>query len=166
MSWATPPHAEPAMKQHRRTLKLILPRLQLRLILVFLCTAASALLLQYLLLMETLADFAADLPHDGLLLLDGLGELLTRILVASFLVLLPLTFLVGILATHRFAGPIYKLQNYLHRVAQGERLPDCQLRKGDELQDLCDLVNRATAPVRDPKLAAAKLPDEPVGVAD
>ena len=56
--------------------------------------------------------------------------------------------MVGILATHRLVGPIYRFKVFLKQVADGERPADCKLRQGDELQDVCDLINAATAPVR------------------
>jgi signal transduction histidine kinase len=136
------------MKPYRRTIKLILPRLQLKLIFVFVSLSALALLLQYLLLMSVLANVAAELPHDGLLLLDGLGAMMSRIFLISAGVLLPLTALVGVLVTHRFAGPIYRFQIFLRQLAKGERPRDCKLRKGDELQEFCDLLNQATASMR------------------
>ena len=134
--------------KHRRTIKLILPRLQLKLIVAFLCLSALTLLLQYILMLSVLSRAASELPHDGLLLLDGLGPMLGRIFLISVGVILPLTLFVGILATHRFAGPIYRFKVFLRQVIDGEAPPDCKLRKGDELQDVCELINQATAPLR------------------
>lgn len=134
--------------KHRRTIKLIRPGLQLKLIVAFLCLFTLALLLQYILLLSVLARAASELPHDGLLLLDGLGALLARIIAISACVILPLTLIVGILTTHRFAGPVYRFKVYLKQVIDGEKPPDCRLRQGDELQDVCALINEATAPLR------------------
>ena len=135
--------------KHRRTIKLILPRLQFRLIAAFLGLAVLALLMQYILLMSVLSSAASELPHDGLLLLDGLGRLLGKIFVISALVILPLTLMVGILVTHRFAGPVYRFKIFLGQLIAGEKPADCKLRKGDELQDVCLLLNQATAPLRE-----------------
>ncbi|MEO6710579.1 MAG: hypothetical protein ABI054_00635 [Planctomycetota bacterium] len=134
--------------KHPRKIKLILPRVQLRLIAAFLCLSAIALFMQYMLLMSVLSDTASELPHDGLLMIDGLGEMLGRIFLVSAGVIMPLTLMVGILVTHRLLGPIYRFKVFLKQVADGERPPDCRLRHGDELQDLCDLINRATVPLR------------------
>ncbi len=133
---------------HRRTVKLILPALQLKLIAAFLGLWVIALVLQYLLLMSVLSKAAGELPHDGLLLMDNLGPMLLRIFAISAGAILPLTFLVGMLVTHRFAGPIYRFQVYLKQVVAGQKPPDCKLRDGDELLELCALINQATAPVR------------------
>ena len=135
--------------KHRRTRKLILPALQLKLICSFLALSALSLLLQYILLISTLSAIASELPHDGLLMLDGMDELLWRFFAVSAGVLLPLTLLVGIIATHRFAGPVFRFKRFLQEVIDGEKPVDCRLRKGDELQDVCELLNRATEPLRE-----------------
>jgi hypothetical protein len=139
------------MKPRRRSLRLIRPGLQLRLILVFLGLSALSLLLQYMVFATSLSRVALTLPHDGLVLLDEVNRLLIQILAASFLVFLPVTFVLGILTTHRFAGPIYRFEKFLEQVIRGERPRDCRLRKGDELQDFCQLLNRATEPLRTPE---------------
>ena len=140
----------------RHTYRLSLPRLQLKLIAAFLLLSTISLLLQYILVMSTLADVAGDLPSDGLLLLDGLTALLARIFLVSAGVLLPLTFMVGLLATHRFAGPIYRFQVFLKQVNAGQKPADCKLRKGDELQELCTLINQATAAARSGETTLSK----------
>ena len=134
--------------KHRRTIKMILPALQLRLILMFVSLNAIAMLLQYTLLMRYLTKLAGESSADGPLLLEVLGPMLGDVLMLTAFLSLPLTFAVGMLATHRFSGPIYRLQVYLRQVIAGEKPADCSLRKGDELQELCGLINQATAPLR------------------
>jgi len=73
---------------------------------------------------------------------------LLRDLAIAFLVFLPLTFFVGILSTFRVAGPLYRFEKFLESLQRGERPPDFRLRKGDELHDLAELLNQATAPMR------------------
>jgi hypothetical protein len=74
--------------------------------------------------------------------------------------LVPLTLLVGITSTHKVVGPLYRFRVYLTQLAAGERPAPCRIRQNDELQDLCELLNRATQPLRETKLAA--LPREEV----
>jgi hypothetical protein len=143
------------MMPQRRSIKLILPSLQLRLIVAFLSLAAITLLLQYLLVMRALAQVATELPHDGNLLVDSMGSILTQIFLISATVILPITFVVGMLATHRLAGPLYRFKMYLNSVVRGEKPADCKLRRGDELQDLCELINLATAETRKVSSASA-----------
>jgi hypothetical protein len=136
------------MSYKRRFLRLVQPRLQLRLMLAFGAVAATGLLMQYLLFALVLTRAAEGLPQDGLLLLDQLGELMLAILLGSFLVLLPVVGLVGILATRRWAGPLYRFERFLEQLVEGDRPGDIRLRDGDELTRFADLLNRATAPLR------------------
>jgi len=136
------------MHYKRRRLRLILPRLQLRLILTFVGISALSMVLQYLVFLSVLSEAAATLPHDNALMLDRVSNALGLVLLLSFGLLLPATFVVGVLATHRIAGPLYRFERYLTQVIAGETKGDCRLRQGDELVELCDLINRATAPVR------------------
>jgi signal peptidase II len=136
------------MAMHRRKIKLIRPRLQLRLIFVFVGMSALSLILQYLLFMSVLTNQALGMPNDGLLLLDELNGILGFVLAGSFAVLLPLTFLIGVLTTHRLAGPVFRFEAYLKQVLRGEKPGPCRLRKGDELTELCELINQVTEPLR------------------
>lgn len=66
----------------------------------------------------------------------------------SALIFLPLTFLVGVVGSFRFAGPLYRFDQFLKAVIAGDRPNDIRLRAGDELQDLADLMNEATRSLR------------------
>jgi signal peptidase II len=136
------------MPQHKRRIKLIQPRLQIKLISAFIGMSALALTLQFLLFTSSLTELASELPEDGPALIERVPAHVQRILLVSFLVFLPLTFCVGVLITFRIAGPLYRFEMYLKQVIRGEKPPDCRLRKGDELLGLCDLINEATAPLR------------------
>jgi len=110
--------------------------------------SALALLLQYLFFDRGLQQLAAGLPSDGELLLEQADRMLLTLLIGSFVVLLPVTLLIGILATHRLLAPLERLQRFLAEVARGERPEDLRLRRTDDLQELCRLVNAVTAPMR------------------
>ena len=133
---------------NRRRIQLIQPRLQIRMIASFVGVGLLALSLQFVLVLASLARIAGDLPNDGDLLLEHVTARMPVLLGVSTLVLLPMTFAVGVLITLRIAGPVYRLRRYLDEVAAGRPPADCRLRRGDELVDLCDAVNRATAPLR------------------
>ena len=131
------------MAKYKRRIKLIQPRLQLKLIGTFLGMSALAMLLQFLLFTSSMSEVATQLPEDGMILLSELQQTTWQIFLLSFGMLLPLTFLVGVLVTFRWAGPIYRFKDHLGRIARGERPGHCHIRKGDELQDFCDLLNKA-----------------------
>jgi hypothetical protein len=136
------------MRKSRRRTTLIQPRLQIRLIAAFLGMSTFALVLQFILFVSRLSDLAADLPQDGPLVLERVPDHVLWTACVSFGVLLPLTFIVGVLVTFRIAGPVYRFERFLKEIIRGEKPADCRLRKGDELQELCRLLNEATAELR------------------
>ena len=150
-------------KPYRRRRRIIKPRLQLKLIGAFVGVSLLGYLLQYLLLARELSSFAQTLPTDGARLLASTPGLLASVLAVSFGVLFPLTLVVGILVTFRVAGPIYRFESYLGEIARGESNgAPCRIRKGDELNELCDAINDAVAAMR----ADAAPPATPSGDAE
>lgn len=143
-----------------RCRRLIQPRLQLRLIGVFLAVSALGFLLQALLLTSLLSKMAASLPTGGSEAQAQIPALVSTLLVLSFLVLLPLTVSVGILATFRFAGPVHRFEQYLGSVARSEDMGPCRIRKGDEFQELCVLINKAVTRLRADRDAESGTPGE------
>ena len=135
--------------KYKRRIKLIKPRLQFRLIGAFLGLCALSFLLQSLLIGQRLSEAAAEMPAGGNYLQELLPSLMFEVLLFSFGLLLPLIFTVGVLVTFRIAGPVYRFEQYLGQVARGEQNGPCRIRKGDELQDLCDRINEATLVLRE-----------------
>ena len=133
----------------RRKRRLIEPRVQKRFIWIFLSLAALAALVQSLVVSYLLVRLADGLPNDGLALKTQILELLAQSLPLTLALLAPLTVAVGITSTHRIVGPLYRFRVYLTQLAAGERPAPCRIRQDDELQDLCELLNRATAPLRE-----------------
>jgi len=132
-----------------RRIKLIKPRLQLKLVGVFVGLSALGFLLQSLHVGLRLSELAANVPEGGGYLMAVLPELPLEILLVSFGMLLPLTVAVGILVTHRIAGPVYRFEQYLGAVLRGEEAGPCRIRKDDEFQELCELINQVTAQLRE-----------------
>ena len=145
------PHASeptPSPERARRTRKLIKPGIQLRLAGIFAGLSVLCLLLQWLTFSSLLSNAASAMPVGGDYLVDLVPGLLFRSLLISMAVALPLTLLVGVHATHRLTGPIYRFENYLREVASGTQLGPCKIREGDEFSELCAQINAATEPVR------------------
>ena len=147
-------------RDQRRSIKLIQPRLQLRLILSFFAISLLALLLQLLLFVCSLAELASELPVEGPLVLERIAPHVISIFLFTVAALVPLTLIVGILLTFRIAGPLYHFEKFLGQVIRGEKPADCRLRKGDQLLEFCDLLNRATAPLRGRDEDAPPAPSE------
>lgn len=131
-----------------RIRKLVDPSLQLRLALWFLATAGVGLVFQYLLITDEVSSLVLDLPGDTAKNYQAFLEATRNTLVMSLLVILPLTLGVAILTTFQLAGPVYRFQEFLKRIASGEKPADCVIRKGDELHELCRLLNDVTRPLR------------------
>lgn len=135
-------------RKYARRRKLIKPRLQLKMAGLFVGLVALSLLLQYILFSNRLTHLALQLPNDADVLLASTNRTLAQVLALSFLMFLPLTLIVGILATFRIAGPVYRFERFLQSMEDGECPPDFRLRKGDELQELAELMVSATRPLR------------------
>jgi hypothetical protein len=131
------------MVTHPRRIKLIQPRLQLKLVLSFVGLSTLGLLLQFLLFASALARLAADLPNDGALVAEAITSHLLVVSAVSVVALLPLVSCVGVLLTFRLAGPLYRFEQHLAAIARGEDPGVCRIRQGDELQAFCKTLNAA-----------------------
>lgn len=69
-------------------------------------------------------------------------------LFLRLLLVTPLVALVSILLSHRIAGPVYRIEQFLKSVAQGDLSMKLRLRKGDELRDLADAINEMTSDLK------------------
>lgn len=137
-----------AKPRERRKIKLIKPNIQLRLIGLFVGLSSLGFLMQSLHVGLRLSELAGSIPEGGTYLMAMLPALPIEILLFSFGMLLPLTIALGIVVTFRIAGPIYRFEQYLKQVARGEAVGPCKLRNGDQLQELCALINEVTEPLR------------------
>jgi len=128
---------------------LVEPRLQLRFGLVFLACGALAALVNGLVFGTLLTRAAEELPHDRFELQSRVLGLLGGGFLLTAVILTPLLFGLGILASFRIFGPLHRFRVFLSRIVRGDRPAPCRIRRDDELQDFCELLNRATAPLRD-----------------
>lgn len=83
----------------------------------------------------------------------GAGSTLTmRIIVQDFCItmvlLIVLDYVMGVLGTHLVAGPIYKFQQFIRRMSQGDISGEVHLRKGDALKDVAADLNDALTGLR------------------
>jgi polyferredoxin len=147
------------MRDQRRFLRIVLPRIQLRLILAFGALAALALLLQHLLFLRVVSGLLSTLPDDGGTLISDVQVLLWRSMAIAAGVLLPVTLLVAVLVTRRWCGPLYRMQTFLREIVGGKNPQDCRLRTGDELIEFCALLNQATRPARGAARESAETTD-------
>ena len=132
----------------KRRQKLIDSRLQLKLVAVFAVTSFIAMVVQALFLGSRLSDTARRLPAEGEQLREMIPGMFAVILGISVFVFLPLVVMVGIHLTFRVAGPLYRFRQYLDDVENRRPTDKCAIRKGDQLQHLCELINEVTEPLR------------------
>jgi len=135
----------PSPMTHTRRRRLIQPALQLKLTLAFLCTAVLAVLLQSALYAHALLE-----PGEGgeSVVSERLYALTWNNLAITLGVLVPLSLSIGILVTFRVAGPMYRFETFLRQVLAGAHPGPCVLRRGDEFQEFCGLLNQATKDLR------------------
>lgn len=136
------------MKYIFRKKKLINSGLQLKMIAVFLFLSCIAALFQVILLNRSILSLAKHMPTDGDIMMSELPGLLVGNMAMTLGVLMPMMLVVGVLITHRIAGPIYRFERYLEAVARGEQNGPCSIREDDELQPLCDKLNAAITHLR------------------
>lgn len=144
-------------KKQLRTRKLIDKSLQLRLVGAFIAVGCVATLFQVVLLNNSMLDLSQQLAKNGDILLAKTPGLLLRSVLITLGLLVPALTLVGILITHRIAGPAYRMRCYFQEIKESGKVTySCKIRKHDELQSMCDLVNKAVERVLADKQSTAK----------
>lgn len=131
------------MKFKFRKKKLINSGLQLKMIAAFLFLSSISALFQVILLNRSIMSLSSLMETDGDILLAEMPSLLFSNMILTLGVLLPMMLLVGILITHRIAGPIYRFEQHLSSIARGEKMGLCRIREDDELHSLCEKINDA-----------------------
>ena len=62
-------------------------------------------------------------------------------LMRNLLLISPLIFILGLLFSHRIAGPVYRIEKTLGDISKGNLGLKIRLREGDELVDLAYMIN-------------------------
>jgi methyl-accepting chemotaxis protein len=123
--------------RRQRRVKVVDGRLQYGMIAVFLSVIVAGLLV--FTAVAALVIFLAGEGNGG-----GGASLVTSILpwlLLNDLALMVLVIVVGIFATHRIAGPIYRMESDIVRVLGGERGVSVRLRRTDAFPGLARRVN-------------------------
>lgn len=106
----------------------------------------SFLILFFLFLPLDLLFFSEASSTQKAAVLWQLRALGVRVWPAVFLSML-LSAILSIFVTHKFAGPLYRFQETLRRMAEGDFAQRVKLRKGDELRELEEILNQFLANV-------------------
>jgi hypothetical protein len=134
-----------------RKKKLIKPSVQLKVAGVFMGIALGATLVQAVTFHRTMMKVATLLPNDQEIFESIWPGLFRSSVLLTSLVIVLATYCVGVALTHRLFGPIYRFEQYLRSLKSGGATRPCTLRKGDFLQDFCELLNDTTGPLRTQK---------------
>ncbi|MEM7262126.1 MAG: hypothetical protein AAF488_09055 [Planctomycetota bacterium] len=132
---------------HKRRSSLPNARLQLKMILLFVCTGLVGLIAQYVFTLYSIFDLEALYPEHqeySALITDSM----LRQMLISACFMIPLTISAGIVVTHRVAGPAYRFVQYMRGISKGEYTGPCTIREGDEFNDLCVAINGAVDRLR------------------
>ena len=133
----------------RRKRYLIRPAWQLRyvamVLLPMLFVCAAQYYLMYIVLMNELA-LPEILAHH---FLPAFRRINMVLVVAAPVVMLALALWI-IRVTNRVAGPIYRLESELKRLAEGETVTRVDFRRGDDLVAVSDQLNRAIGQISPP----------------
>jgi len=136
-------------RPYRRRTKLIKPRLQLKIALACCGIAVMSSIVLVLLINTVVTDFADGGGGDPAAIQGRWLSVLAGKLGLALAILVPMTLAIGVLLMHRIAGPLYRFEVFLRPVVQGEHPEPCRIRNGDELVDMCRLLNEFTQPLRD-----------------
>ena len=137
-----------AQRKYKRRKKLIKPRFQIKVAASGLGIAIVSVLLLMIMINEAFMDFANKGWVDAVALRGEWMSILLNKLLIALVLLIPMTLALGIVLTHKIAGPLYRFEMFLNAVMAGEHPEPCRLRKGDELMEFCELLNQVTEPLR------------------
>lgn len=134
----------PEAVRYRRKRYLIATKFQLRytgliLMLVFLTGILCSYVVYYTMMLGMGDKLANVYPQGRLISIVrdvNLRLFLSLILVAPFVVI------IGIFASHKIAGPIYRIERFLDGMAAGDFSSTLTLRRRDELISLANGINR------------------------
>lgn len=136
------------LAMHKRRNYLIHPRIQLLAAMLIAGTSCVGTMLLTVLNDGTLTRLDAMGIGANEQLLAALQADMHANLLYTFLAVVPLSAAAGILFTFRIVGPLYRMTQHLRGVTRGEDVGECRIRRGDELQDFCKLLNQAIAAAR------------------
>ena len=113
-------------------------------LLILLLMASAALVAMRMAVHVTL--FTYELSNDALL--RALFDTVFWIIVLEMVFLAPFVIWMGILLTHKVAGPLVRIHAALAQMTEGRFDIHISLRKGDALVEFADAINRLALSLR------------------
>lgn len=130
--------------KYRRTQYLIAKKFQLKyiglILFLVLLTGVLCSYVVYYTMMLGMGDKLANVYPQGRLL--AIVNMVNLRMFLSMLLIAPLIVTIGIFASHKIAGPIYRIEKFLDGMAKGDYSSILTLRSNDELMSLASGINR------------------------
>lgn len=82
------------------------------------------------------------------------GRLMAIVNAVNFRILLSMVFIspmivvIGILLSHKIAGPVFRMEKVLDNMSKGDLRANIVLRKGDEMATLAEAINKVTDSIK------------------
>lgn len=136
------------MSAYKRTIFLINPKFQLKFALVMCSLVFISSLIYPLTIVQLFDSFAKSNPQAT----EGLREAKNQLLIflaAYQFIFIGFVFIICIFLTHKIAGPMFKLTNYLRNISQGTPPSNITFRDGDNFPEVAEEVNSALDRIAD-----------------
>ncbi len=135
---------------YKRTQYLIATKFQLKYVgMILLLVSLTAILCSYVIyytMMLTMGDKLANVYPQGRLI--SIVNMVNGRILLTMLLITPLVVIIGIYASHKIAGPIYRIEKFLGSMADGDLTMPLTLRKNDELASLATGINKVIESVK------------------
>ncbi len=136
--------------KYRRTQYLVAKKFQLKytgliLLLAFLAAVMCSYVIYYT-MMVTMGEKMANVYPQGRLM--SIVNMVNLRILFSMLLVAPLIVIIGIFASHKIAGPIFRIEKFLGSMADGDYSSPIILRKNDELIPLANGINKVVDSVK------------------
>ncbi len=128
---------------YKRKQYLIAKKFQLKYVgMILLLVSLTAVMCSYVIyytMMLTMGDKLANVYPQGRLI--SIVNMVNFRILLSMILVAPLVTIIAIYASHKIAGPIYRIEKFLGSMADGDLSMPLTLRRNDELMSLASGIN-------------------------
>lgn len=126
---------------YKRSIFLVNPKFQIRFSLIVCSLIYLSSLIYPFTIVELFNTFSTKVgPEAALQLKEARSELIVFLVIYQF-IFVGICFVLCIFMTHKIAGPMYKLSNYLRSIAGGAPPTQITFRDGDNFHEVAQDVN-------------------------
>lgn len=134
----------PETLRYRRKQYFVARKFQLKYIgLILLLVALTGLMCSYVIyytMMLTLGDKLANVYPQGRLI--SIVNMVNWRILLSIVLVAPLVIAIGVFASHKIAGPVFRIEKFLGAMSEGNFSEPIVLRRNDELISLANGINK------------------------